>query len=117
MAATSDAESGRIDSLDFLIASITTIEVRSLLARLGASTDAIRIAALRARPRREPGPGLSDDAKVVVETAVSRALEIGTNPDIPDLLVALVVSDCLARPVLAAHGTLADRLLELVSDE
>jgi hypothetical protein len=113
-AAVEGAGSGGIDSLDLLIATAAADQGEQLLTRLGASRVAIEIAALRAHPGREPSPGLSIDAKVAIETAVNRALRRGVNPDIPDVLVGLVLADCLARPVLAAHGVSADRLLELV---
>jgi hypothetical protein len=115
-AAGEEAGSGGIDSLDLLIATVATAGGEQLLTKLGGSADAIRVAALEARSDREPSPGLTNDAKVVIEIAMSRALRISVDPGIPDVLVGLVLADCLARPVLTAHGILADRLLDLVGD-
>jgi hypothetical protein len=103
-AATLEAGAHGTDSLDLLVATLDTTEAKRVIKALGADPQAIQSAARGARTDREPEPGLSLDAKAVVEAVAQRVLLAGTDSDIADVLVALAAAKCLAREVLGAHG-------------
>ncbi len=71
-------------------------------------------AAIEARVSRQPGPGLTDEAKKVVEAVSDRALERRREPSGPDLLVGLATADTTARQVLNALGIDETRVRALV---
>ncbi len=113
-AAGREAGGGGIDSLDLLVATIAAPEGAELLTRLNGDPQAIEVAARQARVARNPSPGLTDDAKVVVEAVSHRALLDRAGPDVQALLVGLALADCPARRVLSRHGIDASRLIGLV---
>jgi hypothetical protein len=110
-AAGQEAGAAGVDSLDLLVATLDIPRVARLVTGLGASPQAIQVAARQARTDRDPRPGLTDDAKAVVEAASHRALIARSDPDVQDLLVGLSVADCQARQVLRAQGIEAERLI------
>jgi hypothetical protein len=109
-AATQEAGAAGVDSLDVLVATLDVPRVARLVTGLGASAQAIQVAARQAHTDRDPRPGLTDDAKAVVEAACSPSTH-RSDPDVQDLLVGLAVADCQARRVLRAHGIDAERLI------
>lgn len=110
-AAGQEAGPAGVDSLDLLVATLDSPRAARLVTGLGASPQAIQAAARHAHPARDPRPGLTDDAKAVVEAASHRALIARSDPDVQDLLVGLSVADCQARQVLRAQGIDAERLI------
>ena len=102
--ATAAAGAGGTDSIDLLTAALAAPSVAELIRRLGADPRAIAVAASTARPARQPDPGLTDDAKRVVETVGQRSLARRRNATAVDLLVALTVVETPVRGVLAAEG-------------
>jgi hypothetical protein len=109
-AATQEAGAAGVDSLDVLVATLDIPKIARLVTGLGASPQAIQVAARQARADRDPRPGLTDDAKAVVEAASAPSTH-RSDPDVQDLLVGLAVADCQARQVLRAHGIDAERLI------
>jgi hypothetical protein len=67
-----------------------------------------------ARVTRQPGPGLTDDAKRVVEAVSYQALEARRDPSGLDHLVALAATDIAAQAVLNSMGIDETRLRALV---
>ena len=112
--ATREAGAAGIDSLDLLVAALATPKAVRLVEDLGGDPRAIQIAARTARINRDPAPGLTNDAKAVVEAMGQRAILARANPDIQDVLVALAAADCLARRVLNASGITAAALVARV---
>lgn len=98
-----EAGSSGIDSLDLLVATLDTPRAARVVKDLGGDPRVIEIAARGARASRDPRPGLTDDAKAVVEAVGHRAILARADWDVQDLLVALATADCLARQVLNAH--------------
>jgi hypothetical protein len=98
--ATREADAAGTDSLDILVATLATPKAVRVVKDLGGDPRAIQIAAPTARISRDPRPGLTNDAKAVVEAVGHRAILARANPDIQDVLVALAAADCLARQVL-----------------
>lgn len=109
-AAAQEAGAAGVDSLDVLVATLDVPKIARLLTGLGASPQAIQLAARQARTDRDPRPGLTDDAKAVIEAAVAPSTH-RSDPDIQDLLVGLAVADCQARQVLRTYGIDAERLI------
>ena len=109
-AATQEAGAAGVGSLDVLVATLDIPKIARLVTGLGASPQAIQVAARQARTDRDPRPGLTDDAKAVVEAASAPSTH-RSDPDVQDLLVGLAVADCQARQVLRAHGIDAERLI------
>ena len=103
-AAIQEAGAQGTDSLDLLVATLDTTKAKRVIKALGADSRAIQSAARGARTDRDPEPGLTLDAKAVVEAVAHRAMLAGADSDIADLLVALAAAKCLAREVLQAHG-------------
>jgi hypothetical protein len=56
------------------------------------------------------GPGLTADAKAVVEAMSTRSLESRRDATTTDLLLALATADAPSRSVLAEHGVTPERL-------
>jgi hypothetical protein len=79
---------------------------------MGGDPRAIQAAAVASRSVRLPGPGLTDDAKRVIEAMSSRSLLNRADAEVDDLLVGLAAADCLARPLLTAQGITAVGLVE-----
>jgi hypothetical protein len=92
------------DSLDLLLAALEARQVASAMRRLGVDPAALAAAANEAHENRQPGPGLTGDAKRVVEAVSRRALERGRDPSGLDLLLGLAVADAAARQVLNGFG-------------
>lgn len=113
-AAIQEADAEGIDSLDLLVATLDTTTATRVIKALGADPRAIQSAARGARTDRDPEPGLTPDAKAVVEAVGHRAILAGADSDVADLLVALAAANCLARQVLQAHGIDAARLVAQV---
>jgi len=103
-AATERAGSGGTDSLDLLTTALQARTIARLIRRLRVDPEVVAAAANEARVSRQPGSGLTDDAKRVVEAVSHRALERRREPSGPDLLVALAAADTAARQVLNALG-------------
>lgn len=112
--ATREAGAAGIDSLDLLVATLATPTAVRLVKDLGGDPRAIQVAARTARISRDPAPGLTNDAKAVVEAMSQRAILARADPDIEDVLVALAAADCLARRVLNAGGITAATLVARV---
>lgn len=112
-AATRDAGAGGIDSLDLLQATLDQPEAARLVIGLGADPRALQVATRKARATREAAPGLTDDAKAVIEAVSDRAHLARSDFGVQELLIGLAVADCRARRVLDAHGIDADRLIGL----
>lgn len=93
------------------MATLDIPKIALLMTGLGASPQAIQVAARETRTDRDPRPGLTEDAKAAVEAASHRALIARSDPDVQDLLVGLAVADCQARQLLRAHGIDAERLI------
>ena len=109
-----EAGEGGCDSLNVLLAVLDTSVGSHLITTLGVSPAAIRDAAIKSPSAREAGPGLTEDAKAVIEEAVQRALVTGSAPDVAALLVGLTQAPCLARPILEDHGITAARVIALI---
>ncbi len=103
-AATQAAGPGGTDSLDLLSAALRASTVAKLVRRLGVDPAKIVTAASQARVSRQPAPGLTDDAKRVIEAVSRRALERRREPSGPDLLLSLAAVDTAARQVLNTVG-------------
>jgi hypothetical protein len=101
------------DSLDLLVAAIAAKPVGQLLRRLDLDGDAIVQRATAARvPVAEPG--LTPDAKRVVEAVGHRSLDRRRNATPLDLLVALAGVPGPAKAVLIGVGLNEARLAALV---
>lgn len=111
-AAIVEAGDGGVDSLDVLVATLANSRGARIVVGLGADPTAIRTSAVSSRTGRHAGPGLAEDAKLVIEAMSRRSILNRADADIEDLLIGLAVADCLARPVLIAHGITAVRLVE-----
>lgn len=109
-AAGREAGPAGIGSLDLLVATLANAKVARLVRRLDADPGAIQAAARQANMDRDPLPGLSEDAKAVVEAATHRALAARSEPDAQHLLLGCAIADCRAKRVLEAHGIDAGRL-------
>jgi len=103
-AATREAGSAGIDSLDLLVTTLDTSKAARVVKDLGPTPITIQTAARAGRPSRDQGPGLTDDAKRVIDALGQRAIQRRADPDVVDLLVALATADCLARQILHDHG-------------
>jgi hypothetical protein len=88
------------DSLDLLAAAAGAGSVGKVVRRLGLDPAQLAEAANEARASRQAGPGLTDDAKRVVEAVAHRSLARGRDASGPDLLLALATVDTAARTVL-----------------
>lgn len=93
-----------VDSLDFLAAAVAAGSVERVLRKLGVDRAALAGAAADARDGRQPGPGLTDDAKRLVEAVAHRSIERRRDPAGPDLLVAMTAVDTPAQAVLLKMG-------------
>ena len=102
-----------VDSFDLLIAAIDTQKGSDTLARLGVTAAMIGTRAMESRPHRIGRPGLSADAKRVVEAMGQRAIQQRRGPDIQDLLIAVASAKCAAREVLKENGIDEARLAAL----
>lgn len=113
-AAVEEAGDSGTDSLDFLVAVLGVAEAALVISGLGADPKEIQATARLLGADPIPGPGLTDDAKAVVEAAMDRAVPAARAPDVLDILFGLVAADCRARLTLHARGIderrLADRL-------
>ena len=107
---------GGISSFDLLFATLGAAAAVELVIALGASPGQMQTAARAASPAGPPMPGLTDDAKAVIEAAINQALAAGRGPNVRDLLLALASAECPAREVLAAFGINAERLTGLLGD-
>jgi hypothetical protein len=110
--ALSDAAPFGVDSVDLLVAAVDTREGSDLLARLGVNVPTLRDA-VRASRSRPAEPGLSDDAKRVIEAASMWALERERGPDLQDLLIGIAKANCRGRDVLNNCGIDEERLVGL----
>jgi hypothetical protein len=113
-AASLEAGPAGIDSLDLLVSALRARKVARLVVKLGVDPVALSGAARSAGSARHPSPGLTDDAKAVVEACSHRALETRKPPDVEDLLIGLSIADCAAGVVLREHGISEDRLIGLI---
>lgn len=113
-AATERAGPYGIDSLDFLAAACGAGSGAKVIRRLALDPAELARAADEARGRRQPGPGLTDDAKRVVEAVALRSLERLREPSGPDLLVALASVETAAQAVLRSVGLDEARLRAVV---
>ena len=113
-AATEQAGPYGIDSLDFLGAACVAGGVAKVIRRLGFDPIELAGAADDARGRRQPGPGLTDDAKRVAEAVALRSVELQRGPSGPDLLVALASVETAAQAVLRRVGLDEARLRAVV---
>lgn len=102
------------DSLDFLAAAAAAATVAKVVRRLGVDPVDLGGAADEARAGRQPDPGLTEDAKRVVEAISLRSLERQREPSGPDLLVALASVETAARAVLGNLGIDEARLRAVV---
>ena len=102
------------DSLDFLAAAVASRGVANVVRRLGLEPTVFADAADRARVSRQADPGLTDDAKRVVEQVGNRSLERGLDPSGPDLLIALASVDTPAQAVLLNLGLDEPRLRSIL---
>ena len=111
--AVSIAGTGGIDSLDLLAGVLATSpRARRLVSAGGSDLQAdIRSAVPWPdwRPR-SPEPGLTEEAKRVLDAVSARALSKRQNPTAVDLLVALTMADSAARELLGAHGVRRESL-------
>lgn len=103
-----------IDSLDLLSAAAAAGSVAKVLRRLEVDLAVLAGAADEARDGRQSGPGLTDDAKRLVEAVAHRSLERRRDPAGPDLLVAMSSVDTPARAVLLDLGVDEARLRAIV---
>ena len=103
-AATERAGPYGTDSLDFLAAACAAGSVAKVIRRLGLDPAELAAAADEARAGRQPAPGLTDDARQVVEAVALRSLERQREPNGPDLLVALASVETAAQAVLRSFG-------------
>jgi hypothetical protein len=113
-AATQAAGPGGTDSLDLLSAALSASTVAKLVRSLGVDPAKAITATSQARVSREPAPGLTDDAKRVIEAVSHRALERRREPSGPDLLLSLAAVDTAARRVLNSVGIDEARVRALV---
>jgi hypothetical protein len=113
-AASLEAGPAGIDSLDLLVSALRAHKVARLVVKLGVDPVALSGAARSAGSTRHPSPGLTDDAKAVVEACSRRALETRKRSDVEDLLIGLSIADCAAGVVLREHGISEDRLIGLI---
>lgn len=109
-AATERAGPYGTDSLDFLAAACVAGSVAKVIRRLGLDPADLAGAADAARAGRQPAPGLTDDAKQVVEAVAHRSLERQREPSGPDLLVALASVETSTQAVLRSFGLEEARL-------
>ena len=93
-----------MNSLGLVIAVLDTKRPVALIRGVGAQPEAIRASARASLALAEPALGVSDDAKRVIEAAIHRSMRRPADTDEVDLLVGLASADCLARPILIAHG-------------
>lgn len=98
------------DSLDLLAAAVASGSVAEVVRRFGLDPSLLAGAADEARASRGTGPGLSDDAKKIVDAIARRSLERGRDPGGPDLLIALASVETAARAVLMNFGVDEARL-------
>ena len=112
-AATASAGSHGTDSLDLLTAAVGSGALADAMRRRGIDPAVVVASAERARLTRQPSPGLTDDARRIVETVSHLALEGRRDPSGPDLLVALATTDTPARAVLNSLGIDETRLRTL----
>lgn len=113
-AATERAGPYGTDSLDLLAAAAATRTVAKVIRRLGVDPSDLAGAADEGRAGRQPDPGLTDDAKGVVEAVAHGSLERQREPSGPDLLLALASVETAARAVLARFGIDEARLRAVV---
>ena len=106
-----EAGHGGTDSLHLLSAALRTPRVAAVIADLATDPDAFGAAVRSHRPSKSAGPGLTDDAKAAIEATTHRALVVGADPDVLDLLVGLATANCQARQALNAQEINRDRLL------
>jgi Clp amino terminal domain, pathogenicity island component len=102
------------DSLDLLAAAAASGSVAKVVRRFGLDPSLLAGAADEARASRHAGPGLTDDAKRVVEAVAHRSLERRRDPSGPDLLIALASVETAARAVLMNLGVDEPRLRAVV---
>ncbi len=102
------------DSLDLLVATMEHKKGAALAHKAGLEASTVSRAARDARTGRDPGPGLSADAKTVIEAALERGLAARRDPGVGELLLALATSECRARDVLTAVGISLPRLVTVV---
>jgi hypothetical protein len=104
-----------VDSFDLLIAATETQKGFDTLARLGVTAAMIRNHAIESRRPRIGRPGLSADAKRVIEAVAARAIQQQREPDIRDLLIGIASARCAAREVLTQNGIDEARLAALTT--
>jgi len=112
-AALQDAGPAGVDSVDLLLAAAGTLRGGCILARLGVDAARIQEHAPKTRLQRVGKPGMTEDAKKVIEAISLRAICQRRGPDIRDLLVGLANTDCVARDVLKQNGIDEERLIAL----
>jgi hypothetical protein len=101
--ATLRAGSRGTDSLDLLEAALSTRLGRDALKQLRVEPSVIQAACASARSA-VPGPGLTDDARRVIEAMVARAVEGRRDLSAADLLIALATTTTSSRSVLLDLG-------------
>ena len=102
------------DSLDLLVATMEHKKGAALTRKAGLEPSTVARAAHDARTGRDPGPGLTADAKAAIEAALQRGLAARRDPGVGELLLALATSGCRARDVLTAVGISVPRLVTVV---
>jgi hypothetical protein len=113
-AASARASGAGVDSLDLLDAALASALVATLLREQGIDPSVAKAVAAHARTSREPSPGLTDDARRVIETVSRWAVERRREPGSGDLLLALAAVDTPARVVLRSLGLDAAAIRQLV---
>lgn len=104
-AATEQAGPVGIDALDLLTAAIDYGGgIAGLIRRFGSKPTDVKIAADLARAPRQGKPGLSEDAKAVMEAVSQTSLARRQNSSSADLMEALLTVDSPARAVLRTCG-------------
>ena len=100
------------DSLDFFVAVLGVPQAALVISGLGADPIELQSAARLLGAEPVPGPGMTDDAKAVIEPAMDRAMAAGRAPGVLDILFGLVRADCRARLTLNARGIDEGRLVD-----
>jgi len=111
--ASREAGDGGITSLHLLIAALGRPEVRILFTQGGSDAAAVRAATQLAIQREERfAPGLTDDAKRVIDMLAHRSVWARRAPDAADVIWALLDAECEAKTVLT-QGGVAENLARL----
>jgi hypothetical protein len=92
------------DSMDLLVAAMESRGGTNAVRQLGFDRDPVLAAARAWDGPRVGSPGLTADAKVVIENVSAQTLSTGAAPGVRELLAALASVDCPASELLASRG-------------